>query len=189
MEIMKQSLISKYINAAVLFGLMAPTAPLFSQNNLRRRAVGYVRSAGVDLGKGIRRGAERVHKGATTGLRRIGSGLAMSNKTAITRAKKEHEHFIEGTKAALKRMRGRSLTKKEQAHLYSLEKRAAALLTLLALIGGTRWAYKKRTENDGGNGGAPVPRSEIKEVPERAPSAIPAPVNLARPKGRGFSDA
>jgi hypothetical protein len=180
MEIMKQSLVSKYINAAVLFGLMAPTAPLFSQNNLRRRAVGYVRSAGVDLGKGIRRGAERVYKGAATGLTRIGTGLTIGQEAAITRAKKEHQHFIEGAKAALKRMRGKSLTKKEQDHLYSFEKRAAALLTLLALIGG-RWAYTKITEDDG-DGGAPAPGSAPSEI-EVQRSASPAPSEEDRPEG------
>ena len=193
---MKRSLFLKYINAAILFGLVAPTAQLFSatnQNGLRKRTVGYVRSTGVGFGKGISSGAQRAYRGTATGLKRVGAGLALGKEKAITRAKKEQEHVMEGAQAALKRMKGKKLTKKEQDHLYSFEKRTGALLALLAILVGTAWIYRQQTGDDDAPEGpprpAPVPappsEAELAELErlalERSLPAAPAPVPAPAP--------
>ncbi|TET36881.1 hypothetical protein E3J61_00080 [Candidatus Dependentiae bacterium] len=166
---MKRSLFLKCINAAILFGLVAPTAQAFSatnQNGLRKRAIEYARSTGVDFGKGIR----SAYRGTASGLKRVGAGLALGREKAITRAKKEQEHVMEGAKAALKRMKGKKLSKKEQYHLYSFEKRTGALLALLFLLVGTTWILTRPTD-DGDVPGPPGP-----------PPGPPAPVVAPEPR-------
>ncbi len=182
---MKRSLFLKYINAAILFGLVAPTAQLFSatnQNGLRKRAVGYVRSAGVDFGKGISSGAQRAYRGTAAGAKRVGAVLTMGREKAITRAKKEQEHVMEGAQAALKRMKGKSLSKKEQDHLYSFEKRAGALLALLAILAGTTWILTRKT--DDGDVPPPPPPFEWSILgPGKEPLPAPVPAPPAPPLG------
>ncbi len=175
MEIMKRSLFLKCINAAILFGLVAPTAQAFSatnQNGLRKRAIEYARSTGVDFGKGIR----SAYRGTASGLKRVGAGLALGREKAITRAKKEQEHVMEGAKAALKRMKGKKLTKKEQDHLYSFEKRTGALLALLAIIAGATWILTRPT--DDGDAPLPAPPAPM-PVPEVQEVRLAEPAELA----------
>ena len=136
---MKKSHFSKYIHQIILLGLLAPTATMLGQKPLHKRALA---------------GAEQTNGSA--------------KETSINRLNRELKLFKEGTKAALKFARGKSLSAEEKQNFNSLSKRAGGIITLiLAAIAGTAvyLYWKKPTPTPPPTPPAPtLPQKKLKKA-------------------------
>lgn len=174
MEVMKRSMFVRHINVILIIGLCAQVVPVYTKEYAPFKAMGT------------------AYRGTVAGFKRIGTTLAMEKEKTITRAKKEFESVMAGTRAALKRMRGKTLTEQEREVLRSFEKRAFALLVLVALLGGGMgWAYKKVSAS-AVPPALPTPPSDLPlpplpseaELQQWAADLPPLPADLQRPLSR-----
>ncbi len=115
---MKISIFAKHVRFALLFGLMAPTGQIVAQERFSTRALEHARSA----------------------VQRLGERMKATQKRMTTRTKKELP--MSGAKAALKHMRGKSLTKNETLLLRGFYKRVAGLLAITAILAIAGWSAK-----------------------------------------------
>lgn len=139
---MKISIFAKYVRFALLFGLMAPTGQIVAQERFSTRALEYARSAGQRFGERVKSDAMRAYKGSSAGLKRVGARMKTAQKQTIAVAQQEKERVMLGAKAALKHMRGKSLTKNETLLLRGFYKRVAGLLAITAVLAIAGWGAK-----------------------------------------------